>query len=541
MEINNDANCFITLKDHKENFANNPTCRLINPAKNELGRISKAILDKINHNLCKKLKVNQWKNTQNVIEWFKNIPDKHLYKFIMFDIKDFYPSITQELLNKAIKFAEEHITISQDDKKIIDHARKSLLFNNKEAWMKRKGGLFDVTMGAFDGAEVCELIGILLLYIIAQYYLKKDFGLYRDDGLGVVKNKSGPEAEKIKKSIQKLFKDNGLEIVIKCNMKIVDYLDVTFNLNDGTYKPFTKPNNEITYVHKESNHPPNILRQIPISIELRLSALSSNEKIFNESITPYKEALQKSGYAHNFSYNPPNNNNENKTNRNRKRNIIWFNPPYSSNVINKVGKFFLNLLSKHFPPRSKLYKLFNRNNVKVSYSCMPNMKSIINAHNRQILYTEDQSTEKKQCNCMNKNNCPLSQKCLTQEMVYQANLVSNIDNEHEKIYKGLCETTFKIRYGNHKKTFNYEKYKNDTELASEFWRIKNLNGSSTIKWSLLGKYKSYDPNTKRCNLCLAEKYEILTHKGDNLLNKRSEIISTCRHKRKYLLGSCKQS
>ena len=73
MFVHGKQNCFITLKDHKPNFQNNPTVRLLNPAKNELGRISKTILDKINVNLCDSLHLNQWRNTQEVIDWFKGI------------------------------------------------------------------------------------------------------------------------------------------------------------------------------------------------------------------------------------------------------------------------------------------------------------------------------------------------------------------------------------------------------------------------------------------------------------------------------------
>ena len=82
LDINEESNCFFTLKDHKENFQNNPTVRLINAAKNDIGRISKVILGKINSSLIKQLRVNQWKNTQNVIEWFINIEEKSKYKFI---------------------------------------------------------------------------------------------------------------------------------------------------------------------------------------------------------------------------------------------------------------------------------------------------------------------------------------------------------------------------------------------------------------------------------------------------------------------------
>ena len=80
IDINSKNTCFITLKDRKENFLNNPTVRLINPAKNELGRISKAILDNISKRLCTSLNINQWKNRATIIEWFKRIEQKHLYK-----------------------------------------------------------------------------------------------------------------------------------------------------------------------------------------------------------------------------------------------------------------------------------------------------------------------------------------------------------------------------------------------------------------------------------------------------------------------------
>ena len=80
MDINSKSTCFVTLNDHKENFLNNPAAQLINPAKNELGRISKVILGNISQRLCTSLNINQWKNTASIIEWFKRIEQKHLYK-----------------------------------------------------------------------------------------------------------------------------------------------------------------------------------------------------------------------------------------------------------------------------------------------------------------------------------------------------------------------------------------------------------------------------------------------------------------------------
>ena len=259
LEINGENNSFITLKDHKENFNSNPTVRLINPAKNELGNISRAILDTTNKSIREAMGLNQWRNTDTVTDWFKSIRNKHLCKFVVFDIKEFCPYITENQLKKTLTFAEAHTHLSDDDKAIIHHARKSLLLNDQQTWIKRDSGLFDVTMGAYDGAEVCELVGTYLLYEIAKLYEKKDIGLYRDDGLAVFKNKSGPKPEKIKKSIQAIFRENELKITIQCYLKIVDYLDAIFNLTDSSYRPFSKTNNEINFIHKQSNHPPSII------------------------------------------------------------------------------------------------------------------------------------------------------------------------------------------------------------------------------------------------------------------------------------------
>ena len=80
---------FISLKDHKPNFANNPTCRFINPAKAEIGKISKQIFDRINTRLVNNLELNQWKNTKAVLSWFSNIQHKDMYSFIAFDVVEF--------------------------------------------------------------------------------------------------------------------------------------------------------------------------------------------------------------------------------------------------------------------------------------------------------------------------------------------------------------------------------------------------------------------------------------------------------------------
>ena len=126
-------------------------------------------------------------------------------------------------------------------------------------------------------------------------------------------------------------------------MKVVNYLDVTFNLNDETYKTNTKPNNEIKSIHKNSNHPPSVIPQIPLSIQSRLSTLSFNKKLFQEAVPPYQKAIQNSGYRHTLTNKRPENDNNStniiKTKRNRKQQIIWFNPRFNLKTKTKIGKY----------------------------------------------------------------------------------------------------------------------------------------------------------------------------------------------------------
>jgi hypothetical protein len=532
IELNSTSNCFFTLKDHKVNFLNNPTVRLLNPAKNEVGRISKIVLSKINSALREKLALNQWQSSRDVINWFQGINDKHLYKFLIFDVTDFYPSINAMLLNKAIEFADQHSVVNQEDIKFVLHARKSLLFNNGDSWIKKNGGIFDVTMGAFDGAEVCELVGIFILYQLSQFYNKKDLGLYRDDGLAVFKERNGQQMDKIKKHFVDIFKINNLHLSINCNMKIVNFLDLTLNLESNSYRPYSKPDSILNYIHVDSNHPPSILKSLPRTIELRLSTASSNKEIFENAAPTYQDALLKSGFSTKLNYQS---NIKPALIKNRKRNIIWYNPPFSKNVATKLGSRFLNIVDVSFPVGHLLHKIFNRNTIKISYSCMPNLKSIINSHNHSILHNQ-KKTEERTCNCINKSTCIMKNQCLSKNVVYQATVSSNKPDYIDKVYIGISETPFKLRYANHLKSFNSVKYINDTELSKEVWSLKEKNFSFSTKWKIIKRCRPYNPSSKICNLCLNEKFYILSHTGGSLLNKRNELISKCRHKNKFLLS-----
>ena len=145
----------------------------------------------------------------------------------------------------------------------------------------------------FDGGEVCELVGTFILNKLKNVFQNNTFGLYRDDGLAVIKGLSGPEIERLKKNVVKTFKDCGLNITIETNLHTANYLDVTFDLRKDTYLPYKKPDNPPVYINNCSNHPPTVIKQLPKSISKRLSDLSSNEEIFEKTKPAYSDALKK--------------------------------------------------------------------------------------------------------------------------------------------------------------------------------------------------------------------------------------------------------
>ena len=145
----------------------------------------------------------------------------------------------------------------------------------------------------------------------------------------------------------------------------------------------------------------------------------------------------------------------------------------------------------------------------------------------------------KTCSCPRNNECPFNGICLDKNVQYCAELTSDLPNYGIKIYKGICATTFKERLGNHKLAFNHECYEANCELAKEVWRIKRKGGNFFIKWYKERNHPSYKPETKRCSLCDNEKLAIALYEGNNLLNKRNEIISRCVHRHKYKLKNAK--
>lgn len=521
---------YITLKDHKDNFDNNPKCRLINPTKSEIGKVSKYILDSVNNTIRSKINVNQWRNTNSVLDWFKMLEKKDELTFLVFDIVDFYPSISEDLLSKTLSWASQYAQISELDKQTILHARKSLLYDTKgKSWVKKNSRkAFDVTMGGYDGAEICELVGLFLLNHLNQHIDADSLGLYRDDGLTTLRKKSKSETERIRKQIIDIFKSFGLKITVKTNLKSVDFLDTHLNLHTGIYQPYRKPNNDPLYINAQSNHPPSIIKHITSAVEKRISLLSTNKDVFEKAAPAYNKALHNSGFLQNITYNVQNrNSNSTNRSRNRQRNIIWFNPPFSLNVKSNIGRIFLKLLEKHFPKQNKLHKIFNRNNVKISYSCMKNISNIIKTHNAKIIKKELSEKEEKTCNCRITTNCPLQGNCLQKAVVYKASVETN---NNKVTYIGLAGGTFKQRFNNHMKSFKNEIYKNETELSKYIWNLKNNKQQFSVSWEIIKTSNTNIRESGQCNLCITEKLQILLTK-DNI-NKRTEFLSKCRHNNK---------
>ena len=162
------------------------------------------------------------------------------------------------MLDKAIWFASTHTEVSLEDIHIIKHSRKSLLFHLEQAWKKKESSsCFDVTMGSYDGTELCKLIRIFTQLVLQDVINKDAMGLYRD-------------FEITKKTIH-VFKDNGFSNDMVINLMEVNFLNVTFNLRKRSYQPYKKPNDELKYINVLSNHPPQILKQLNTTINDRLS------------------------------------------------------------------------------------------------------------------------------------------------------------------------------------------------------------------------------------------------------------------------------
>ena len=202
------------------------------------------------------------------------------------------------------------------------HSRKYLLFNNTDIWIKKNGDPdFDVAMASFDGTELCKLVGLFILHILGEKYGKHRIGLYRDDRLACFGYTSGPQADRIRKGFVKIFKEDfDLSITWETNLKAVNFLDVTLNLTTGKYQPYNRSDNNPLYINILSNHPPNIIKNLPGNLSKRNNNLSADETTSNKSEDLYNNALAESGFKHKITFQKQQNTSTVTNNtKNRKR------------------------------------------------------------------------------------------------------------------------------------------------------------------------------------------------------------------------------
>ena len=255
--------------------------------------------------------------------------NKSKASFIQFDIIDFFPSISKKILIDSINYAREYIDITKEQYDIILACRKTVLGNNGTTWIKSGPVNFDVPIGGYDSSQIADLVSLYILHILNRIISSEQLGLYRDHGIMYIPNSNGPNSSSIQKNIIRAFKLLGFKIEILSNNKIVNFLDVTLDLSNNTYRPFIKMDQSPSYININSNHPKSIIKQVSKAVNLRIRNLSANKEIFRKGSKMYIDALKSSGYKENFTYKEekmPNDNNKeiNKENRrkNRKRKII---------------------------------------------------------------------------------------------------------------------------------------------------------------------------------------------------------------------------
>ena len=278
------------------------------------------------------------------------------------------------------------------------------------------------------------------------------------------------------------------------------------------------------------------MKSIPLGVGKRLSRISANKAVFDAAVPPYQDALKKSGYDNKLEFEPKILGTKKKT---RSRKITWFNPPFSASVKTNVGQEFLKLIDRSFPPTNPLHKLFTRQTVKVSYKCMPSMAQAVSRHNMCILHDDQQNLQQPGCNCRGgPGSCPVQGKCLTDGVVYRA-AVTETGSGNVEFYTGATGNTFKKRWDGHNTDCRYEKNRKNSRYSGHIWKLKDESKSFETEWKLIDRATTFNPITRKCRVCLKEKFYIMYHSAGSTLNKRHEIFNTCRHKNWKLLAKVK--
>ena len=188
------------------------------------------------------------------------------------------------------------------------------------------------------------------------------------------------------------------------------------------------------------------------------------------------------------------------------------------NVQTKIGQKFLQSIKKCFPPSHPLSQVVNKNTVKLSYKCMPNMNRIISSHNQKV-QKQEVNPGNPGCNCCpDSDPCPMAGGCQVKSLVYKAT-VTDQDNK-VNTYTGLTSMTFKKRYQGHKHSFTHRNSDSSTTLSAHLWELKDQQKDFNLKWEVVDRAPPFNPVTRKCRLGLKEKFYILFKPEGATLNKR---------------------
>ena len=291
---------------------------------------------------------------------------------------------------------------------------------------------------------------------------------------------------------------------------------------------------------------------------------------FESVKTEYEDALKKCEYSESIEYEQPQQYEKGK--RKRKRNIIYFQPPYCATVKTPIGRMFLNLVRRHFGNQHPLRKILNTKCLKISYCCLPNVKARITSSNNKIL-KKDKEEDSRTCNCRKKEECPVNNNCLLEKVIYKAEITEK--NGDIKEYIGSTGNTFKERYNQHrasmregrkikttkKDTSNDSRVEDDqveddqvedeqekerktkgekhgkkkkkntgTALSRHYWKTKKKDGvEPKIKWSIVAQTRATPNERNGCTLCNLERMAIAKANAKRTLNVRTELTCMCPH------------
>ena len=167
------------------------------------------------------------------------------------------------------------------------------------------------------------------------------------------------------------------------------------------------------------------------------------------------------------------------------------------------------------------------------------MAASVSRHNAKVLSESHQTLQACECKCEGgAASCPLQGECEKSGVVYQASVVENLSGKTET-YTGLTGRKFIKRWEEHCKDFEKPANRTKTMLSSHIWELKDRGVDHTINWKILDRAPPYNPVSKKCPLCLKEKFYIMYQPASSTLNKRNEVYNTCRHRTQSLLSKVK--